>query len=82
MSILVKLSTTLRDYVPGYDPEAGITLDAPEDATAADVARMVGLPLEEIKIVMINGRQKEVQSNKRRCSCALFSCCRRSLDAR
>ena len=62
MSILVKLSTTLRDYVPGYDPEAGITLDAPEDATAADVARMVGLPLEEIKIVMINGRQKEVQS--------------------
>ena len=58
MSILVKLSTTLRDYVPGYDPEAGITLDAPEDATAADVARM----LEEIKIVMINGRQKEVQS--------------------
>lgn len=62
MSILVKLSTTLRDYVPGYDPEAGLTLDAPEDATAADVARMVGLPLEEIKIVMINGRQKEVQS--------------------
>ena len=36
MSILVKLSTTLRDYVPGYDPEAGITLDAPEDATAAE----------------------------------------------
>ena len=62
MSIRVKLSTTLRDYVPGSDPEAGITLDAPEDAPAADVARMVGLPLEEIKIVMINGRQKEVQS--------------------
>ena len=60
MSILVKLSTTLRDYVPGYDPEAGITLDAPEDATAADVARMVGLPLEEIKIVMINGRQQDL----------------------
>ena len=65
MSILVKLSTTLRDYVPGYDPEAGITLDAPEDATAADVARMVGLPLEEIKIVMVNGRHSEADDAMR-----------------
>lgn len=57
MRILVKLSTTLRDYVPGYDPESGLGLDIPEGESVAGVAHRLNMPLEEIKIIMINGRQ-------------------------
>lgn len=59
MRILVKLSTTLRDCVPGYDAEAGLSLDMPEGASVRELARHIHVPPEEIKIVMINGRQSE-----------------------
>lgn len=58
MRVHVKLSTTLRDCVPGYEPERGLDVEAPDGATAEDLARNLGLPLDRIKIVMINGRQK------------------------
>lgn len=59
MQILVKLSTTLRDCVPGYDAETGLSLDMPEGASVRELARHIQVPPEEIKIVMINGRQSE-----------------------
>ena len=59
MRILVKLSTTLRDCVPGYDAEAGLSLDMPEGTSVRELARHIHVPPEEIKIVMINGRQSE-----------------------
>ena len=62
MRLHIKLSTTLRDYVKGYEPEKGLHLEVPDGMTVGELARHIGLPLEEIKIVMINGRQKEVQS--------------------
>ena len=65
MSILIKLSTTLRDYVPGYVPETGLTAEAGEGdelLTAADLARRIGIPPEEVKIVMINSRQCDLDS--------------------
>lgn len=57
MSIHVKLSSTLRPHVPGYDPQKGLTLEmrgAP--ATPALLAAQIGLPPGEIKFVMLNGR--------------------------
>ena len=59
MHLTVKLSTTLRDCVPGYKPEEGLSLDMPEGNTAESLARHLGLPLQDIKIVMINGRQRK-----------------------
>ena len=59
MHLTVKLSTTLRDCVPGYKPEEGLSLDMPEGSTAESLARHLGLPLQDIKIVMINGRQRK-----------------------
>lgn len=59
MRILVKLSTTLRDCVPGYDAEAGLSLDMPEGTSVRELARHIHVPPEEIKIVMINGCQSE-----------------------
>ena len=65
MSILIKLSTTLRDMVPGYEPEKGLTVSLNEGEstiTAGELAARIGIPLEEIKIVMINSRQSELDS--------------------
>lgn len=59
MHLTVKLSTTLRDYVPGYNPEEGLRVDMPEGSTAERLACRLGLPLQDIKIVMINGRQRK-----------------------
>ena len=63
MSILIKLSTTLRDCVAGYDPEAGIVVEPDSSLhTAGDLVRRIGLPEQEIKIVMINSRQSDLSS--------------------
>lgn len=51
----VKLSTTLRDCVPDYVPAKGLDVALSSPATVEGVARHVGLPLEDIKIVMRNG---------------------------
>lgn len=61
MSVHVRLSTTLRKYVPAYQPALGLNLES-EGATAASLAERLGLPLEEIKFVMINGRQLPMQT--------------------
>ena len=63
MSVLVKLSSTLRDHVPAYTPETGLNADLAacgSPCTAETLALHLGLPLEEIRIVMINGRQEEL----------------------
>lgn len=62
MHIHVRLSTTLRDLVPDYDPETGVHAEAPDGASAADLARSIGIPPEDVKIVMINGRQRPMDS--------------------
>ena len=60
MHLTVKLSTTLRDHVPGYNPEAGLQLAMPEGSSVEQLARHLNLPLQDIKIVMVNGRQRKV----------------------
>lgn len=63
MSIQIRLSTTLRDLVPGYDPESGLVFELKEGESslaARDVARRIGIPPEEITIVMINSRQSDL----------------------
>lgn len=61
MSVHVKISTTLRDYVPAYNPASGLDLEA-EGNTAASLARELGIPAEQIKFVMINGRHSPLQT--------------------
>lgn len=67
MQLQIKLSTTLRNYVPGYDPEKGLSLDiGPDDKiTAADIASRLGLPAGEIKFIMLNGRYSELNADVR-----------------
>lgn len=56
MSIIVMLSTTLRACVPGYAPATGLSLEWNGPLSTGELAEKIGLPLEEIKIVMVNGR--------------------------
>jgi sulfur-carrier protein len=49
------LAATLRKYVPGYDGTAGHALEAAPGATVRDVARLAGIPEEEVKIIMVDG---------------------------
>jgi len=62
MSVHVNLSTTLRDCVPGYRPVDGLHLDLAEPLNAGELAQKIGLPLSEIKIIMINGRRSEPET--------------------
>jgi sulfur-carrier protein len=55
MPLQVFLAATLRKYLPGYDAATGLSMEVPEGAVVRDVARNVGVPEEEIRIIMVNG---------------------------
>ena len=52
----VFLAATLRKYVPGYDGATGHDLQIPPGSTVADAARLLGIPEEDVKLIMVNGR--------------------------
>jgi sulfur carrier protein ThiS len=56
MPVNVMLSTTLRNCVPGYQPATGLSLEWPKALSVRELAENLNLPLDEIKIVMLNGR--------------------------
>ncbi len=55
MSVNVFVAATLRKYVDGYDPEKGICLDIPSGTSVKEVLNILGIPSEEVKIIMVNG---------------------------
>ena len=61
MYLTVKLSTTLRDHVPGYIPETGLQVQMSEGSTVGCLARHLHLPPQDIKIIMVNGRQHKAE---------------------
>jgi molybdopterin synthase sulfur carrier subunit len=56
MALTLFLSTTLRKYLPGYDPLKGwdVALEAP--ISVAELCRRFGIPADQVKIVMVNGK--------------------------
>ncbi|KXS55940.1 MAG: thiamine biosynthesis protein ThiS [Candidatus Adiutrix intracellularis] len=62
MLIQVRLSAFLRAAVPGYQPDQGVILELAGPATAADLAVRLDLPLEQIKLTLINGRRVSLES--------------------
>jgi molybdopterin converting factor small subunit len=61
MPLSVKLSTTLRKQVPGYDPEAGLEVSFAPGENAGGLIRRLGLDPGRIKIIMINGRSAALE---------------------
>ena len=56
MSLLIKLSSSLRKLAEGYDPHQGLTLEAQPGERVAQLLDRLGIPSEKVKIIMINGR--------------------------
>ena len=60
MKIEVRVFATLRRYLPELGVGEPKTVELPEGATFEELRAQLGLPLEEIKIIMRNGIQTEM----------------------
>ncbi len=61
MALQVFLSSSLRKYVPDYDPALGVALVIRKGMTVSDICRKLAVPTERIKIVMVNGIGKSLE---------------------
>jgi molybdopterin converting factor small subunit len=63
MPLQVRLFATLRQFVPGYDPHQGLALEIAPGATLAQVIQHLGLPPEDVTLILVDGvhRQPDIQ---------------------
>ena len=61
MRIEVHLFATLLAYVPGARLGEPLVMDVDAGATVADVVAGLGVPPEEVAIVMVNGVHRDVE---------------------
>ena len=55
MAIQLFLAATLRRYVSGYDAGTGHAAEIEPGTTVLELARQVGIPEKEVKLIMVNG---------------------------
>jgi sulfur-carrier protein len=55
MPLQVFLAATLRKYVTGYDPATGHSVEVPSGATIEEVAQLLGIPRDEVKLILLDG---------------------------
>lgn len=60
MPLKIFLSSTLRKYLPGYDSSKGIEYTARGKIKVAELCQQLEIPVDQIKIVMVNGRSETV----------------------
>ena len=65
MPVLVKLSSTLRRSVPGYDPLIGMEVEVTAGLDVAGLLATLGIGAEEVKIIMLNGRSAKLGNKLR-----------------
>ena len=56
MSVLVKLSTSLRRHVPGYQAMPGLEMEDAAGLSLGELIAKLGIPEKEVRVTMINGR--------------------------
>ncbi|MBD3171671.1 MoaD/ThiS family protein [Candidatus Bathyarchaeota archaeon] len=54
MKITVKTYASLREYTDG---EGTVSMELDDEACVGDVLRKLGIPRDEVKILMLNGRR-------------------------
>ncbi len=59
MALQVFLNATLRQYISGYNPYQGISMEVAPGTTVARVIEKLGLPPEEVTLIMVEGRRQE-----------------------
>jgi molybdopterin converting factor small subunit len=55
MALTIFISSTLRKYMPDYDPMTGFGFDVKGGMTVLELCEHIGIPTQEIKMVMVNG---------------------------
>jgi len=69
MAIKLILSSTLRRYVPNYDPIKGLDVEVEQGTVLKDLIARLNIPERDIKIAMVNGVRagldKELEGNER-----------------
>ncbi|MGA2227367.1 MAG: MoaD/ThiS family protein [Syntrophobacteraceae bacterium] len=55
MAVRLMLAATLRKYVPGYNGETGCEVSIEPGATVRSLARLLAVPEQEVKLIMIEG---------------------------
>ena len=69
MAVRVFLSSTLRQYIPGYDPSEGAEFLLNRKTTVSELCKLMNIPVANIKIVMVNGKSEpfdyELQGDER-----------------
>jgi molybdopterin synthase sulfur carrier subunit len=58
MPLQIMLFATLRRFVPGFDPYQGLALDIPPGTTPAQIIRQLGLPPEDVTLILVDGVQQ------------------------
>jgi sulfur-carrier protein len=56
MPLKVFLAANLRKYVPGYDPSSGYEMSIEPGEAVSEVATRLGIPLDAVRIIMVEGR--------------------------
>ena len=69
MSVKIFLSSTLRQYIPGYDPSGGMEIFLNGKTTLSELCKRLNIPKDKIKIIMIDGKSEpfdyELQGDER-----------------
>ena len=60
MPLEIFLSSTLRKYIPGYDPIKGMVLSLDKKITVAELCELISIPADKIKIIIVNGKNESL----------------------
>lgn len=52
------LSSTLRNYIPDYDPDKGHEIPVLKGTTVSALCERMNIPVDMVTIIMVNGRAK------------------------
>lgn len=62
MPLKVFLSSSLRKYIPEYNPVEGFIIELEGKLTVGEVCQKIHVPAEQIKVIMVNGRNADLDS--------------------
>ncbi|MGD9160325.1 MAG: hypothetical protein PVG39_18055 [Desulfobacteraceae bacterium] len=57
-ALKIFLSSILRNYIPGYDPNKGHEAEIKQVTTVTELCRQINVPAELVTIVMVDGRMQ------------------------
>ena len=56
MKVEVRLFATLATFLPPHGRDGVVELEIPEGSTVAEVIRLLGIPPDLARVVLVNGR--------------------------